>query len=169
MNSSTHIRPYGSPSDIHEFADWRDRIPTGSNVFVANGQDSGSFVWFTLQRNNYLSPSQSAGVVFSRATALEVLRRSQVLQPLTDPNWKFLTGLRSPYSVSPQSVAVRTPSGFRPLTSQTLIAVCRDPLLGFVVSPDNAGFDPVTHAQPGIWRNWKLYDCGHVRSRTPGT
>ena len=95
IKGSTHITPYGSPANIREFADWRGRIPEGSTVFVTNGRDSGSFVWFTLQRNNYLSPSQSAGVIFSRATALEVERRSKVLQPLTDPNFKILTSLRS--------------------------------------------------------------------------
>jgi hypothetical protein len=184
FQSSNHVRPYGSPSDIREFSEWRERIPAGSTVFVTNGYDSGSFVWFTLQRNNYLSPSQSAGVVFSRATALEVHRRSEVLLPLTDPNWKILTSFQTRTSADPRSAASaplsaslisRAPGasytagipGFRPLTAQALVVVCQDPQLGFVVSPDDAGFDPLTHANPGIWKNWKLYDCSHVRVQVP--
>ena len=168
LRGSNHITPYGSPASIREFADWRNHIPEGSTVFVTNGRDSGSFVWFTLQRNNYLSPSQSAGVVYSRATALEVERRSKVLQPLTDPNWKILTALRNRAGDSGTSIAART-SEFRPLTTQALADVCRDPLLGFVVSPDGVGFDAITHLQPGIWKNWKLYDCSHVRAQVSKT
>jgi hypothetical protein len=169
FHSSVHVRPYGSQSDMREFSEWRDRIPPGSTVFVTNGYDSGSFVWFTLQRNNYLSPGQSAGVVFSRATALEVQRRSEVLLPLTDPNWKILTQIRA--STPPRSVASAALSGgisgFRPLTAQALVDVCQDPQLGFVVSPDDAGFNPVIHSNPGIWKNWKLYDCNYVRAQVP--
>jgi hypothetical protein len=169
FHSSVHVRPYGSQSDMREFSEWRDRIPPGSTVFVTNGYDSGSFVWFTLQRNNYLSPGQSAGVVFSRATALEVQRRSEMLLPLTDPNWKILTRIRT--STPSRSVASAALSagipGFRPLTAQSLVAVCQDPQLGFVVSPDDAGFNPLIHSNPGIWKNWKLYDCSHVRAQVP--
>jgi hypothetical protein len=169
FHSAIHVRPYGSQSDMREFSEWRDRIPPGSTVFVTNGYDSGSFVWFTLQRNNYLSPGQSAGVVFSRATALEVQRRSEVLLPLTDPNWKILTQIRA--STPPKSVAsaalIAGISGFRPLTAQALVDVCQDPQLGFVVSPDDAGFNPVIHSNPGIWKNWKLYDCNYVRAKVP--
>ena len=82
-----------SASEINEFADWASAIPPTSTVLVVPAPDVGAFVWFTLQRPNYLSVDQSAGVVFSRATALEVQRRSQVLLPLMDPNWKILTSL----------------------------------------------------------------------------
>jgi hypothetical protein len=167
FQSSAHLRPYGSASDIGEFTEWRDRIPAESTVFVTNGYDSGSFVWFTLQRNNYLSSGQSAGVVFSRATALEVQRRSEVLLPLGDPNWKMLTSLRNRKGVAPRSVASGSAQSFRRLTAQALVAVCHDPLLGFVVSPDDVGFDPIPHTHPGMWKNWKLYDCNHVRAQVP--
>jgi hypothetical protein len=175
--SSRHVRPYGAASDIKEFADWREHIPEGSTVYVTNGYDSGSFVWFTLQRNNYLSPGQSAGVVFSRATAIEVKRRSDLLLPLADPNWRVLTSLRSPIEASIRSVpsasfllgARSVPPGYRRLTAQSLTAVCNDRVLGFVVSPDDVGFDPVPHRHPGLWNNWLLYDCNKVRARVPTT
>ena len=51
-------------------------FPPTSTVLVAPPRDVGAFVWFTLGRPNYLALDQSAGVVFSRATALEVRRRS---------------------------------------------------------------------------------------------
>jgi hypothetical protein len=178
LHSSGHLRPYGSPANIGEFADWRYRIPLESTIFVTNGLDSGSFVWFTLQRNNYLSPSQSAGVVFSRATALEVQRRSEVLLPINAPNWKILTSLRDLSGAASHSgdsstsgVAGSEAAGgaktrtFRALTARALIEVCRDTLLGFVVSPDNVGFGPITHTHPGLWHNWNLYDCRQVRSQ----
>jgi hypothetical protein len=173
--SSRHIRPYGAASDINEFAEWRDHIPEGSTVYVTNGNDSGSFVWFTLQRNNYLSPGQSAGVVFSRATALEVKRRSDALLPLADPNWKVRTSLKSQVEASTRSApsaslnsgAGNVRPGFRSLTAQSLISVCKDRQLGFVVSPDDVGFDPKPHTHPGAWNNWKLYDCNYIRARVP--
>jgi hypothetical protein len=156
--SLNQARSVGSQSDIEEFSDWRAAIPETSTVFVAPTRDVGSFVWFTLERPNYLALDQSAGVVFSRQTALEVRRRSEVLLPLTDPTWKIFSGIRS------ANERKRKPPT-RPLTAQTLIQVCGDPQLGFVVSPENVGFDPLRHAHPGAWKDWYLYDCSHVRLR----
>ena len=65
-------RTLASVEDIREFADWKNAIPPTSTVLVAPARDVGAFVWFTLGRPNYLALDQSAGVVFSRATALEV-------------------------------------------------------------------------------------------------
>jgi hypothetical protein len=157
--SFNQTRSVGSQSDIEEFSDWRSAIPEKSTVFVAPTRDVGSFVWFTLGRPNYLALDQSAGVVFSRQTALEVRRRSEVLLPLTDPTWKILSGIRD---ASDRKRMAPT----RPLTAQTLARVCDDPQLGFVVSPQNVGFDPMRHAHPGAWKDWYLYDCARVRLHT---
>ena len=92
--SLKQARTLGSDLDPLEFSDWSNAIPPTSTVVVAPTRDVGSFVWFTLRRPNYLALDQSAGVVFSRATALEIRRRSQVLLPLTDPTWKILSGIR---------------------------------------------------------------------------
>ncbi len=115
----------------------------------------GGFVWFTLVRPNYLAVDQSSGVVFSRATAIEVRRRSEVLAPLMDPNWKILTGLRAKPGFKSET---------RPLTPKNLIQVCADPQLGFVISHDKVGFDPLRHEHAGAWKDWNLYDCRKVRS-----
>jgi hypothetical protein len=151
-------RSVGSKSDIEEFSDWRAAIPEMSTVFVAPARDVGSFVWFTLGRPNYLALDQSAGVVFSRLTALEVRRRSEVLLPLTDPTWKILSDIRG---ASDRKRKAPT----RLLTAQALLQVCGDPQLGFVISPQNVGFEPMRHAHNGAWQDWYLYDCVRVRSR----
>jgi hypothetical protein len=157
-------RTLAAAADIREFADWENAIPPISTVLVAPSHDVGAFVWFTLGRPNYLALDQSAGVVYSRATALEVGRRSQVLLPLMDPDWKILTNLRAK-SGSPRKNETTT----RPLTAKNLIQVCADPQLGFVISPEKVGFEPLRHDHAGAWKDWNLYDCGELRSALPAT
>jgi hypothetical protein len=157
-------RKLGSAADMQEFTDWRNAIPPTGAVLVAPPRDVGAFVWFTLGRPNYLSLDQSSGVVFSRKTALEVRRRSAVLEPLMDPNWKILSGLRAASGRSHKSEAAT-----RPLTSSILRQICTDPQLGFVISPEQVGFDPVRHERAGAWKNWNLYDCQKVRSAASST
>ncbi len=133
--------------------------PPTSTVLVTPAHDVGGFVWFALQRPNYLALDQSAGVVFSRATALEVRRRSEILLPLMDPGWKILTHLRARSGSAQEKVETA-----RPLTAQRLISVCADPQLGFVISPEKVGFDPLPHEDADTWNGWNLYDCQKVRS-----
>ncbi len=157
--------PPVSAADIAEFSDWIRTIPPTSTVYVPSFKDNGLFVWLTLGRANYLSTNQSSGVVFSRPIAMEIARRSAVLLPLEDPNWKILTRLTK----SRANPAKKAPPNWRPLTAQRLELVCTDPLLGFVVARERIGFGSLTHTQPGIWNGWNLYDCNRVRSaaRTP--
>ena len=143
-----------------ELSDWASVIPPTSTVLVVPARDVGTFVWFTLQRPNYLSVDQSAGVVFSRATALEVQRRSQVLLPVMDPNWKIMSKLRA--TANSGKHQVDTPS--RPLTASSLSQICTDTLLGFVISSQHLGFDSLTHKNAGPWMGWDLYDCRKVRT-----
>jgi hypothetical protein len=153
-------RSFGSSSDVNEFAEWVKEIPPASAVLVAPAKDAGAFVWFTLGRLNYSALNQSAGVAFSRATALEVRRRSEVLLPLVDPEWKILTSLRS-------SDNGKRRAATRPLTAESLLKICRDLKLGFVISPQNVGFDPLRHVQAGEWKDWNLYDCRKARQPLP--
>ena len=81
----------GSNQQIAAFSDWRRLIGPEDNVFVVPAHNSAAFAWLTLERPSYLTVGQSAGVVFSRTTALEVRRRSEVLLPLMDPDWKLLS------------------------------------------------------------------------------
>jgi hypothetical protein len=151
-------RTLASAADITEFSDWVSAIPLTSTVLVTPARDVGAFVWFTLQRPNYLAVNQSAGVVFSRTTALEVQRRSQVLLPVMDPNYRILTSLRA--AAAKRTVDLPT----RPLTAESLNAVCADSQLGFVISPVDVGVDRLSHKNSGSWQGWNLYDCRKVRS-----
>jgi hypothetical protein len=149
----------GAVAATQEVADWVEAIPPTATVLVTPPSDVGAFVWFTLRRPNYLTVDQSSGVVFSRETALEVRRRSEVLLPLQDPSWKIFSAGRA------QSSGRRKGRGTAPpLTSKSLIEVCADPLLGFVISPATVGFGPLHHEHAGAWKGWNLYDCGKVRS-----
>jgi hypothetical protein len=151
----------GSPALAEEFADWRKIIPPTSSVYLADRYDTGAFIWFALDRPNYLSPDQSAGVVFSRATALEIRRRSQVVLPLENPYWKVRSSLRETSKPTDKN------SDYRPLTAKSLVGACSDPQLGFVIAKEQVGFDPVTHTPSGEWKDWNLYDCRRVRSQDP--
>ena len=157
-------RTLAATRDIDEFADWKNVISPTSTVLVTPQRDVGAFVWFTLGRPNYLSLDQSSGVVFSRTTALEVRRRSEVLLPIMDPEWKIRAALRARSGGDRQN---KTTS--RPLTAQNLAEICRDPQLGFVASPEKLGFDPLRHVHDGAWKDWNLYDCRKVRSTPSAT
>jgi hypothetical protein len=164
--ASVVILPYSVPPASYdgstmasaEFTDWIEAIPPGSSVLVADERNSGSFVWFTLGRPNYLTLNQSAGVVFSRATAVEVRRRSEVLRPLMKPSWQVLTN-NAEIHVAKDPASVST---INSLSSQILVRLCADPQLGFVISREDLGFDSIRHPQVGEWQGSNLYDCRKV-------
>jgi hypothetical protein len=139
-----------------DFSDWRRAIPPNANVFVVPARNSAAFSWFTLERPSYLTVDQSSGVVFSRATALEVRRRSQVLLPLMKPDWEILSNMAKHDRAAKSSISV--------LTREQLISLCHDPELDFVVATESVGFEPMRHTQPDQWKNWNLYDCSRVQS-----
>jgi hypothetical protein len=155
-------RTLAATADVDDFTDWKSAIPPTSTVLVTPPRDVGAFVWFTLGRPNYLSLNQSSGVVFSRATALEVQRRSEVLLPIMAPDWKIRASLRAGSAGDRQNKVTA-----RPLTAKSLTEICGDSQLGFVVSPENVGFDPLRHVGDGAWKDWNLYDCRTVRSARP--
>ena len=152
-------RSLASTADIGEFSEWAGVIPPISTVLIAPPRDVGTFVWFTLQRPNYLAVDQSAGVVFSRATALEVQRRSEVLLPVMEPNWQIRSKLRAGGASGKHAIDAAS----RPLTEASLSRICADPLLGFVISSQRLGFDGLAHKNGGPWMDWDLYDCRKVR------
>ncbi len=158
-------RTLASAADIHEFADWTNVIPPTSTVLVAPPQDVGAFVWFTLGRPNYLAVDQSAGAVFSRATALEVRRRSEVLLPLMDPDWKILTSLRAKSGGAHKDKAVT-----RPLTREDLSPDLRGSAAGIRhFARQSMDSIPCVTNSAGAWKDWNLYDCRKVRSTSSAT
>jgi hypothetical protein len=146
----------GSVGQIEEFSDWRDAIPPGENVFVVPRYYTAGFTWFTLGRPSYLTVDQSSGVIFSRATAMEVRRRSEVLLPMEDPDWRLLSR-RATHDGKFDASA-------RPLTRDRLVQICADPELNFVVASEDVGFEPIRHRRPGAWDGYNLYDCNRVNS-----
>ncbi len=153
----------GTVAEIDAYSDWRHAIPPESNVLVVPAHNSATFAWFTLERPSYLTVDQSSGVVFSRATALEVRRRSQVLLPLMDPDWRLLSNIKKAGSSSNGALS----SSPRAVTRDRLISLCHDSQLNFVIAKENIGFDPIRHTHPGNWQDWNLYDCRRVNSVIP--
>jgi hypothetical protein len=149
-------RPEGSGPQIAEFADWRQVIPRGENVFVASRYYSPGFAWFTLQRPSYLTVDQSSGVIFSRDTAVEIRRRSQILLPMEQPDWRLMSN-----RAAGGGKFVARPL---PLTRERLVQICEDPALNYVVAKEDVGFGPWVHRAPGAWNAWNLYDCSRVNS-----
>jgi hypothetical protein len=146
----------GTSAQIEEFSDWRAAIPPGDNVFIVPRYYTAGFAWFTLQRPSYLTVDQSSGVIFSPATAVEIRRRSEVLLPMEEPDWRLLSR-RAAHDGKFDAAAL-------PLTRDRLVRICADPELNFVVAREEVGFEPIRHHHPGIWDGWNLYDCKQVTS-----
>lgn len=144
----------GSGVEIDAYSDWRRAIPPRANILVTPAYSSAAFAWFTLERPSYLTVDQSSGVVFSRDTALEVRRRSQVLLALMDPDWTLLSNM-----AQARRGGGNSPPSVRPLTRERLTKVCRDSELGFVVAIENIGYEPLRHTLAGGQQDWYLYDC----------
>jgi hypothetical protein len=148
----------GTTAEITEFSDWRAAMSGPGSVLIVSPDKRTSFVWFTLQRPSYISIGQSAGVVFSRATALEIHRRSDVLSPVMKPDWRVLTQRA-------EKARGKNIEDVRPvLSAESLAAICVDPELGYVVAKEALGFGGVRHTHPGTWKDWNLYDCQRVRA-----
>jgi hypothetical protein len=146
----------GTSAQIEEFSEWRDAIPPGDNVFIVPRFYTAGFAWFTLQRPSYLTVDQSSGVIFSRATAVEIRRRSEVLSPMEEPDWRLLSR-RATHGGKFDAAAL-------PLTRDRLMRICVDPELNFVVAKEAVGFEPIRHHHAGIWDGWNLYDCRQVNA-----
>jgi hypothetical protein len=101
--------------------------------------------------------------VFSRTTALEVRRRSDVLLPLMEPDWKLL----SEKAASRPGGGTAGKKATSVFTQDNLIGICSDPKLRFVVAREYLGFDPITHSHVGNWKDWNLYDCRRVHGGVP--
>jgi hypothetical protein len=145
----------GTSRESAALQQWIRAIPSSDTVQILPGQNSASFVWFTLRRPSYLTVDQSSGVVFSRITASEIVRRSRVLMPVMDPDWRVATQIKEHKSDAEM---------VRQLTRERLASICSDPALGFVIAAESVGFAPVTMTAAGKWKGWNLYSCERVRS-----
>jgi hypothetical protein len=74
------------PTLAAQFAPWRALIPAGSNVFWSEAPLS---IWVLLDRPSYISVAQTAGILFSRGSSLELRRRAAALSAVTPPQTYF--------------------------------------------------------------------------------
>ncbi len=132
--STTVPRPFGEQIARTETVYW---------------QNNSLNTWFLLRQGNYASKLQGASALFSRATAMESIRRLDKLAAFgstdTDLPTERKTGHRA--------------------TRADLATLCADPVLDVVVLNHVADkldvpswFDPLTNA------NWHLYRCNTFRS-----
>ena len=153
--SRVEVRPLAP-----ELQEWRRVIPPDANVLVVPNPVSPALAWFSLQRPSYLSIDQSSGVVFSRATAEENRRRSEVVRPVWDSTWR----LSSRHAPGRGGASSSSLGSFAPLTAAALAQMCRDPDLGFVVARERVGLTAAAAPRGGPWLNWNLYDCRGFRA-----
>ncbi len=158
--------PVGSAAEISSLSKWRETIPASSNVLIFPETKSAAFIWFSLQRPSYLTMNQSAGIIFSRELALEVLRRSNVLLPVMEPSWKIMSQLTR--AAQARAAPRKDEEQPRPLTKEQLSTICRDQQLGFVIAKEQLGFGAIQNGEPGRWKEWNLYDCSRVRQELAG-
>ena len=157
---------FDTSSGTQGLEQWRAVIPPASNVLVLPSTKAAGFIWFTLGRPSYLTVDQSAGVVFSQETAQEIRRRSEVLRPVEDPNWRIMSQLARTAKV--REKPGKEAGSPRPLTAEDLRAVCRDAQLGFVIAKERLGFDSIPSTASGQWKDWNLYACRRVRQMSAG-
>lgn len=131
-------------------------IPTNATVFWPDGLEP---TWFWLRRAHYASGFQTAGVVFSRETALEARRRQQRLWALGfedgNPYWD-----RAFKSLAPRITqeAERSP--------HVAAKLCRDAALDYLVLPlgiYSASVSVATFSDPLGRGQRELIDCKKLR------
>lgn len=86
--------------------------------------ESGRVAWFVLGYPSYISIMQTAGIVFSRATALEASRRAEHIE-----------------SVLGEQMFMRWRAGKvanKPIDAKAVVALCTDPALSAVFVPGEA-------------------------------
>jgi hypothetical protein len=121
----------------------RAAIPPGANVLW---DGPGVATWVLLDRPNYLLPADTAGMLYSRAAAIEMLRRAELLAVAVAPE----TFLRFDEPLELH------------LTAAQLQRICLTGAIPFVASFQDIGRAPllsVAPGAPGSRATLKLYRC----------
>lgn len=140
---------YDSPQRRAAIAPIADRVPGNAVVYWV---EAPAKAWFWLGRANYLSFSQTAGSVFSRATAVEASRRAPFVKPasLHDSSHSWY---ERPHA---------QPAQF--LSAAVVRQVCRDPILDYVIGLSQPKTGAVYFEDPETGRGYGLYDCRVMRA-----
>jgi len=131
------------------FGEWRALIPPRTDVAWYEAPMS---TWYLLQRPSYFSSQQTGSVVFSRAAALETVRREREMLPLL-----LATGLSNP-----DSPGILKLEGHRVRAARTLAEVCAATRVRFLVTRTDLHAAPLALAPHGAapgFRALRLYRC----------
>lgn len=111
-------------------------------------QNNFRYTWFLLRQGNYASMYQSVGVVFSRATAMETIKRLDKLAAFGSTDTDLPAGRKSG----------------RRATRADLVALCADPVLDAVILGYRVDAVAVPRwPDPLGGADWHLYRCDGVR------
>ncbi len=136
-------------ANVEEFAEFRRLIPENSIVYWED--DNALNAWLLLKRSSYISKTQTAGIVFNRQMALEALRRTENIRPLSMRDYKTTMDRKGGDK----------PFAQPKVNKYDLIKVCQDPLLGFVIfnSPINGAIEVASHKDTQTGQRFYLYKC----------
>jgi hypothetical protein len=145
------IRDWTSPkypqAAAAALSDWRKIIPEQAEVlWLADSM----YTWLLLERRNYFSQDQLAGILYSPAMTDELLRRANALTAIARLEWWTLADVTQ--DAQPKE-----------LTPASLAAICRAPGLDFVVSEQNLGGAIATAQMPQREVELYLYACKSPR------
>lgn len=132
-----------TPALVTQFAPWTALIPPGAEVFWS---ESSLDTWILLQRPSYISVAQTSGMLFSRASALELQRRAQALSAVAPARaWLDFSGGGAGIGLSPEQ-AVRA---------------CDSGEIQFLVTPAQLSWQPIAQLPREVWRapGLRLYRC----------
>jgi hypothetical protein len=121
---------------IVSFAPWRNLIASDEEVFWG---ESPLSTWVLLDRPSYISGLQTSGVIFSRASALELERRAFALKSYVSPG-TFL--------------AWSSVGAHLSLSRDAMQGICQMGVFGYLVTGADLGMQPVA-----VLNRLKLYAC----------
>ena len=142
-----------------KFAQWRAEIPAHAEVLWP---DTPVGAWYLLERQNYWSPHQTAGAIFSQEKAIALGHRTDTI-----------VGALSKSHPRPaaEAHAKPDPAGLTPVSSKLdragMAAACADPDLRYIVSwmpVAPTPFPPVTIDATKAHGSLYLYRCADLRS-----
>jgi hypothetical protein len=150
---------YYTPARQAAFAEWRATIPRTAEV-IWPGSPMGA--WYLLDRPSYYSIHQSAGDIFSRAKAIEIQRRAELIGAALNA-----AGADAPSQTGSAAHKLVRPANADKLNARGLALACNDPDLSYVVSwsPLGTPVSPTLTPNPLKPRNrLRLFDCVRVRT-----
>jgi hypothetical protein len=127
-----------------QFTPWKDLIPAGSNVFWS---ESPLSTWVLLDRPSYISAAQTAGILFSRASAMELVRRAEALRAVVPPQ-AYLSFSGDGATIGPSLLQ--------------LDRACATGEFEFLVTSARLPWHPIAHLPRTVWHSsggLGLYRC----------